>query len=71
MSIMVEADPRFPDARAAATLISHLNELLPSIDLDHVPLLEEAERIEDQVRSMVEGTAEPETTASASSMLYG
>jgi predicted ATP-grasp superfamily ATP-dependent carboligase len=71
MSIMVEADPRFPDARAAATLISHLNELLPAIDLDHAPLLEEAERIEEQVRSMVEGTGEPETTTSSSSMLYG
>ena len=71
MSIMVEADPRIPDARAAATIISYLNELLPSIDLDHAPLLEEAERIEEQVRSMVEGTGEPETSTSASSMLYG
>ena len=71
MSIMVEADPTIPDARAAATLIRLLNELLPSIDLDHAPLLEEAERIEEQVRSMVEGTGEPETTNSASSMLYG
>lgn len=71
MSIMVEADPRFPDARAAATLISHLNELLPAIDLDHAPLLEEAERIEEQVRSMVVGTGEPESTTSSSSMIYG
>jgi uncharacterized protein len=71
MSIMVEADPRFPDARAAAILISHLNELLPAIDLDHAPLLEEAERIEEQVRLMVEGTVEPENSSSSSSMLYG
>jgi uncharacterized protein len=71
MSIMVEADPTIPDARAAATLISHLNELLPAIDLDHAPLLEEAERIEEQVRSMVEGTGETETSSSASSMIYG
>ena len=42
MSIMVEADPRFPDARAAATLIENLNNLLPSIDLPHQPLIEEA-----------------------------
>ena len=39
MSIMVEADPRFPDARAAATLIEHLNNLLPAIDLPHEPLI--------------------------------
>ena len=42
MSIMVEADPRFPDARAAATLIEHLNNLLPAIDLPHEPLIQEA-----------------------------
>jgi uncharacterized protein len=71
MSIMVEAHPTFPDARAAATLISHLNELLPAIELDHEPLLEEAKRIEEQVRSMVEGTGETETSSSASSMIYG
>mgnify|MGYP003730093139 CR=1 FL=1 len=41
MSIMVEADPRWPDARAAATLIETLNKVLPTIDLPHQPLLEE------------------------------
>ena len=39
MSIMVEADPRFPDARAAATLIENLNNLLPSINLPHLSLI--------------------------------
>ena len=42
MSIMVEADPRFPDARAAAALIEKLNTLLPTIDLPQEPLLAEA-----------------------------
>ncbi|MEJ6563178.1 MAG: PAC2 family protein [Euryarchaeota archaeon] len=62
MSIMVEADPRFPDARAAATLIEHLNAYLPAIDLPHQPLIEEAELLEAQIKSMMDGAALPETT---------
>jgi len=70
MSLMVEADPRYPDARAAAIMIEHLNTLLPTIDLDHEPLVIEAERIEEQIRSMIEG-AEQSTVPASSSMLYG
>ena len=72
MSIMVEADPRFPDARAAATLIEHLNNLLPAIDLPHEPLIQEAEFLEAQLQSMMEGAniASPESNA-GNSMLYG
>ena len=71
MSLMVEADPRYPDARAAAVLISHLNKLLPAIELDHEPLIEEAERIEEQVRQMMEATADTKSPDKPSSMLYG
>ncbi|MGY8755322.1 MAG: proteasome assembly chaperone family protein [Candidatus Poseidoniales archaeon] len=73
MSIMVEADPRFPDARAAAVVIEHLNKLLPMIDLDHAPLMAEAESLEEQIRSMMEG-AQPslgDGSSSSNSMLYG
>ena len=70
MSIMVEADPRFPDARAAAVIIEHLNKMLPVVDLDHEPLIEEARQLEEQIRSMMEG-AESEPTPSSASMLYG
>ena len=70
MSLMVEADPRYPDARAAAVMIQQLNKLLPTIDLDHEPLVLEAERIEEQIRSMIEGTDIP-MSPSSSSMLYG
>ena len=70
MSIMVEADPRFPDARAAAVIIEHLNKMLPVVDLDHGPLLEEAQQLEDQIRSMMEG-ADSEPTPASASMLYG
>jgi uncharacterized protein len=72
MSIMVEADPRFPDARAAATLIENLNNLLPSINLPHEPLIQEAEFLEAQLQSMMEG-AKIDTSegGSTNSMLYG
>jgi uncharacterized protein len=69
MSIMVEADPRFPDARAAATLIEHLNAYLPAIDLPHQPLIEEAEFLEAQIKSMMDGAALPEPTQDNS--MYG
>ena len=72
MSIMVEADPRFPDARAAATLIEHLNNLLPAIDLPHEPLIQEAEFLEAQLQSMMEGANIPAPESnSGNSMLYG
>jgi uncharacterized protein len=67
---MVEADPRFPDARAAAVIIEHLNKMLPVADLDHEPLLEEAKKLEDQIRDMMDG-ADSETIPASSSMLYG
>jgi predicted ATP-grasp superfamily ATP-dependent carboligase len=69
MSIMVEADPRFPDSRAAAVIIEHLNKMLPVIDLDHGPLLEEAKKLEEQIRSMMDG-ADSEPISASTSMLY-
>ena len=72
MSIMVEADPRFPDARAAAVLIETLNALLPSIELDHAPLIKEAEQLELQLKEMMEGAASiSEGQGTPNSMLYG
>ena len=72
MSIMVEADPRFPDARAAATLIENLNNLLPAINLPHEPLIQEAEFLEAQLQSMMEGAKiEAPEGGTSNSMLYG
>ena len=71
MSLMVEADPRFPDARAAAVIIEQLNKLLPVVELDSEPLLEEAQELEEQIRMMMEGATSDSPTGSASnSMLY-
>jgi len=73
MAILVEADPRFPDARAAAELIKHLNTLLPTIELDEKPLLEEAERLEEQLVKMMEEQVSqpPPLSSERNSMLYG
>ncbi len=73
-SILVEADPRFPDARAASALIEKLDNLLSVVDLDTAPLLEEAERIEAQIKSMLEHQLQSQNNGKNSvpnSMLYG
>ena len=70
MSVMVEADPRFPDARAAAALVKKLNAILPTTHLDDQPLLEEAQLLEDQLKSLLSQAA-PSAAPSPSSMLYG
>ena len=70
LSIMVEADPRFPDARAAAVIIEKLNTLLPIVDLDHEPLLKEALALEKQLKMLIDG-AEDVDSLPSSSMLYG
>tara|TARA_B100001564_G_scaffold101453_1_gene83514 strand:- start:548 stop:1351 length:804 start_codon:yes stop_codon:yes gene_type:complete len=72
MSIMVEADPRFPDARAAAALIEKLNTLLPTIDLPQEPLLAEAEMLEAQISALMESAGESQKSSpSSNAMLYG
>jgi uncharacterized protein len=72
MSIMVEADPRWPDARAAAVLIEKLNTLLPSIDLPNQPLIEEAEKLEAQLKALMDSAGKSEDSSpSTNAMLYG
>jgi uncharacterized protein len=73
-SILVEADPRFPDARAASALIEKLDELLSVVNLDTTPLIEEAERIEAQIKSMLEHQLQSQKGSKdggPNSMLYG
>ena len=58
MAILAEsggdlANGGIPDARAAARIIERLDGLLPAIKLDTEPLLEEAQRIEEQIREMM------------------
>lgn len=72
MSIMVEADPRWPDARAAAVLINQLNKLLPSMNLSDQPLIEEAEMLEAQLKAFMDiASTNNEGGSASNAMLYG
>ncbi len=52
LSLLSEAHPDYPDARAAARVIETIDKLLLHTELDAQPLYEEAERIEDQLRTI-------------------
>ena len=54
MCLLSKAHSKFPDSRAAAKLIQILDVMLPGIKLDPKPLYEEAERIEDKIKSFME-----------------
>ena len=64
-----------PDARAAARIIEKLDLLFPNLSLPTEPLIEEAERIEEQIREMLEAhlgkMEEEEASSQPSGMLYG
>ncbi len=51
-SLLAEAQPNYPDARAAARVVEALDRLLPAMSLDPKPLYQEAEGIESQLRNM-------------------
>ncbi|MCH2646621.1 MAG: PAC2 family protein, partial [Candidatus Thalassarchaeum sp.] len=57
MAILAESDGTigggFPDARAAARIIECLDDLRPAVHLAAGPLLEEAQRIEGEIREMM------------------
>jgi len=52
ISLLSEAHPDYPDARAAARVIESIDRLLLHTELDARPLYEEAERIEQQLKSI-------------------
>ena len=57
MAILAESEGSIggglPDARAAARIIECLDDLIPAVHLDPEPLLEEAQRIEGEIREMM------------------
>jgi len=63
LGLLAEVSKDLPDARAAATVIKAIDELLLAIDLDPKPLLKEAENLEKEVQ-MVRDQAPPEVSAS-------
>lgn len=52
--LLADANPMFPDARSAAKLVEAVDEILPEIQLDLKPLYEEAEKIEENIKSQLE-----------------
>ena len=62
ITLLSEAHPDYPDARAAARVIETIDKLLLHTELDAKPLYEEAERIEMQLKSIhqqTEGAKKP------------
>ena len=76
-SIIAESGGEFggggiPNARAAARIIECLDGLLPAVQLDPEPLLEEAQRIEAQIREMMALSLNSENdVVSPPSTMYG
>jgi uncharacterized protein len=52
LTFLAEAQPDYPDARAAAKVLETINRILLHTSLDPVPLYAEAERIEQQLLSI-------------------
>lgn len=62
ITLLSEAHPDYPDARAAARVIETIDKILLRTELDAKPLYEEAERIEMQLKSIqlqTEGVKKP------------
>ena len=62
LGLLAEVSEDLPDARAAASVIKAIDELLLAIELDPEPLLKEAESLEQEVK-MVRDQAPPEVSS--------
>jgi len=72
ITLLSEAHPDYPDARAAARAIEVIDKLLLHMELDARPLYEEAERIEMQLKSIHHQTeAAKKSTEPARPSMYG
>jgi uncharacterized protein len=70
-TLLAEAHPDYPDARAAARVMELINKFLLHIDLDVKPLYQEAERIETQLKSIHKQTSETKTPGQHQPSMYG
>jgi len=77
LAIIAESDGEIgqgviPDARAAARIIGSMDGLLPAVHLDPEPLLEEAQRIEGQIRdTMALHLNPPQDQSNAPTGMFG
>lgn len=70
-TLLAEAHPDYPDARAAAKVMELISKFLLHIDLDVKPLYEEAERIESQLKTIHKQTSEKKTPGQHQPSMYG
>lgn len=56
ISLLAEAHPNYPDARAAASIIDIVSRIILNTHIDLRPLYEEAARIESQIKSIQKQT---------------
>ena len=54
LGLLAEVNEDLPDARAAASVIKAIDELLLAINLDPEPLLKEAQELEQEVQAVRE-----------------
>ena len=69
-TILAEAHPDYPDARAAAQIIETIDKVLLHIHLDAKPLYDEAERIESQLK-LIHKQAADKPVPTARPAMYG
>jgi uncharacterized protein len=70
-TLLAEAHPDYPDARAAAKVMELINKFLLHIDLDVKPLYEEAERIESQLKTIHKQSSETKKPGHNQPSMYG
>jgi predicted ATP-grasp superfamily ATP-dependent carboligase len=71
--LLANAHASYPDSRAAAGLIEHLARLIPDLHVDLGPLYQEAEEIEESVRTFLKETEQtpPSTKLRPITQMYG
>ncbi|MFO8050813.1 MAG: PAC2 family protein [Thermoplasmatota archaeon] len=73
LCFLTEAYNQFPDSRSAAATIRVLNELFTDVRIDPQPLIEDAEKIEEQVKKAMKQISPktPQETSSDNLRMYG
>ncbi len=70
-TVLAEAHPDYPDARAAAQVMEMINEFLLHIELDVSPLYHEAERIESQLKTIHKQAQDVKAPGQHQPSMYG
>ncbi len=72
ITLLSEAHAEYPDARAAAAIMTVIDRMLLHVELDLKPLLQEAALIEDTLKDIQKrATTEDDSSKKKSSYMYG